>query len=650
MTIDERQDTAIRHRDGPAMVLAGPGSGKTTVITHRVDYLIRARSVDPSSILVITFSRAAAREMRDRFLSLCNHRLLPVNFGTFHAVFFQILKTAYGYKASQIVREDARVGFVRDTIRRLRLETDEETDLVRTVLSEISRMKNSGETVSPVPSEANNRPRGFAAASGPSAGTAGVSPVLSPGGLEPELFRLLFTSYQEFLRQNRLLDFDDMLLFTKELFTARPDILSAWQKKFRYLLVDEFQDINPVQYEIVRMLALPENNLFIVGDDDQSIYRFRGASPEIMLHFPDDYPDAEQIYLSTNYRSVPAVVAAAGNLIAHNTARYAKDIRACSAGSIEPVYRSFATQRDQNRFVIETIRRLAREEGVPYGEMAILTRTNDQSGLLLRQLSEADLPFLSKEHAPNLYEHWIAEDLTTYVRLAVGNTSRASFLRVMNRPSRYLSRESLPFEEVSFDLWRAYYEGDQEKTEALKKLEQDLTVLSGLRPFSAVNYLRKAVGYEEYVRECARKRRLPSEELLDVLDEIQEEAKESDTLEAWLLSIEKSRKVAVARRQSGDPGTASPEEAIHIATLHASKGLEFDTVFLVDVCENIVPYKKALLPEDLEEERRLFYVGMTRAKRRLYLLSPAQIRNKAMAPSRFLAECQAADTGNRASQ
>ncbi len=634
MTIDPRQTTAIHHRDGPAMVLAGPGSGKTTVITHRVEYLIRACHIDPSSILVITFSRAAAREMRERFLRLCNQRLLPVSFGTFHAIFFQILKTAYGYRANQIVREEARVGFVRDYLRRLRVETEDEEDLIHAILSEISRIKNSGATFPPTAVGAAEETRSPAAEDG-----AAHPLFFPPPGLTPDLFVTVCAAYREFLSGNGLIDFDDMLLFTRDLFVARPDILSSWQKKFRYILVDEFQDINPIQYEIVRMLALPENNLFIVGDDDQSIYRFRGACPEIMLRFPDDYPGAAKVLLSTNYRSVPAVVAAAGALIGHNTARYEKEITAASGGSVEPVIRSFATQREQNAYVIETMRRLAREEGVPYEEMAVLYRTNAQPGLLIRQMTEANLPYLTREHIPCLYDHWIAQDLATYARLAEGERSRAAFLRVMNRPSRFLSRESLPYEEVSFDLWRAYYRGDDRMTERIDKMETDLRILAGLRPFSAVNYIRKAIGYEDYVTAYAGEHRLLPEDLLAVLDEMQEEAREYATYGDWLSHMEESRAAWAARSrkdtQAGD--------AVRLLTFHAAKGLEFDTVFLIDVCETVVPYKKALLPEDLEEERRLFYVGMTRAKRRLYLLSPAQIRNKAMAPSRFLSECQTGD-------
>ncbi len=606
MKLDSSQAAAVHVRDGPAMVLAGPGSGKTTVITHRVEYLIRVRHVDPSRILVITFSRAAAREMRERFLVLSDHHLLPVTFGTFHAIFFQILQHAYGYQTGQVVREDARVDFMRDYIHRLRLECNDEAELIQGLFSEISRAKS-----------------------------AGTDPSVCSESAVGDLFPTVYRAYEEFLRQNRYLDFDDMLVRTKSLLSERPDILAAWQQRFSHILVDEFQDINPIQYDVVRMLARPEDNLFIVGDDDQSIYRFRGAHPEIMLHFPEDYPNAQRILLDVNYRSGPAIVAAAGRLIGHNAARYEKPIRAGQASSLPPHIQAFPTQREENDCVCQTIQTLHAREGVPYEEMAVLTRTHAQATLLTHQLAEQNLPFLSSTHLPSLYEHWITQDLITYLRLADGERTRAAFLRVMNRPNRHLTRESLPYENVDFSLWQAYYAEDPQMRERLMRLEADLTLLSDMRPYAAINYIRHAVGYEGYLAECALSRHLPVEELQNVLEDLQEDARSFDTSAAWWKHVEQGAAEWAKHQRAAE----TPAEAVRVMTLHAAKGLEFDTVFLVDVDETIMPYKKALLAEEIEEERRLFYVGMTRAKRRLYLFSSAQIRNKTMAPSRFLAEC-----------
>ena len=275
MAFDEGQKRAIRHKEGPALVLAGPGSGKTTVITNRIRYLTEKAGVNPSSILVITFTRAAAREMRERY-----ERMVPegggrVSFGTFHSVFFLILKLAYRYQASDIVREEQRTLFIREMLEKTELESEDEAELVRSILSEISAVKGEG-----------MRPEHY-----------------YPKSCSQEIFRRLYEGYENELRRRHLLDFDDMLSMCWELFSQRKDILGAWQEKYKYILVDEFQDINRLQYEIVKMLALPENNLFIVGDDDQSIYRFRGAKPELMLGFEKDYPGAARILLATNYRS-----------------------------------------------------------------------------------------------------------------------------------------------------------------------------------------------------------------------------------------------------------------------------------------------------------------------------------------------------------
>ncbi len=603
------------------MILAGPGSGKTTVITRRVEYLIKQHGIAPEHILVITFSRAAALEMKERFVSLMAGRAVPVTFGTFHAVYFHILKSAYGYTGANIVKEEQRFLFLREYIHRLRLEFEDETDFIRSLLGEISLIKNTG---------------------------VNLDHYYSANCAE-EVFRTIYRAYDEFLTQNRYLDFDDMLVYTRDLFAQRKDILARWQRHYQYILIDEFQDINQIQYDIIRQLAMPENNLFIVGDDDQSIYRFRGARPEIMLNFQQDYPDAKKVYLSTNYRSGQGIVAMAGGLIAHNETRFAKNIRANASAGIPPVIRSFRHQRQQNEFVLAEIHRLHREAGIPYEEMAILFRTNAQPGLLIQQLFSVNLPFVSREHIPNRFEHWIAADLIAYLQLARGERTRALFLKIMNRPKRFLSRESLPYEPVRFPAWMDFYRRQPWMQQRLRKLEMDLEVLSNMRPYSAINYIRKGVGYEDFLEEFAIQRKVPKEDLLEILDEIHESARAFDSLASWLQHIEriKAEWTAQFSAQKKD----APKSALWLGTLHASKGLEFDTVFIVDVDENLMPYKKAVLDSEIEEERRMFYVGMTRAKHRLYLLSSGQINNKEMQPSRFLAECGhdgAASTGDSA--
>lgn len=608
MKIDTTQINAIRHKDGPEIVLAGPGSGKTLVITRRIQHLIEQYHIPPSKILVITFTRAAAGEMRERFIKLMGGRNVPVIFGTFHAVYFTILKHAYGYTASNIVKEEQRIQFIKEFIHRLRLEYDDENDFIQSLLSEISLVKNTSVNLTHYYSSSCGE----------------------------EVFRRIFGAYEDFLHQNHFLDFDDMLVYCRELLEQRKDILAAWQNKFQYILIDEFQDINQIQYDIVRMLAKPQNNLFIVGDDDQSIYRFRGAKPEIMLNFERDYPDAGKAVLGINYRSGTKIVEAAKNLISYNKKRFAKDIVSASESAIPVHMQQFQNQREQNLYVIQEITRL-HQAGVDYQDMAVLFRTNVQPRYLMEQMLDYNIPFQSKDRIPNIYDHWIAKDLFTYIRIAQGDRTRASFLKIMNRPKRYLSRESLPYEEVAFDVWEDFYSDQGWMVQRLEKFQMDLKVIAGMRPFSAINYIRKGVAYEDYLKEYAELRRIPFEDLLEVLDELQENAKGFENFAAWFEHIEKLQEELNAQAELSN----TREDAVYLSTLHSVKGLEYDTVFLIDVNEKIMPYKKAVLEVDVEEERRMFYVGMTRAKSRLYLLHSLQINNKDMDPSRFLAECRA---------
>lgn len=588
------------------MVIAGPGSGKTTVITERTKYLIEKCGAEPSNILVITFSKAAAEEMKTRFFSLMGSRVnLPVTFGTFHAVYFNILKLAYGYTASNIIREDMKYQLIREFIRREKIDYEDEADFISSILGEISFVKNTGTDLAHYYS----------------------------ANCAESLFRAIYNAYDGYLKKNRYLDFDDMLLCCKELLEARPDILSAWQQKYRYILVDEFQDINQIQYDILKMLAEPEGNLFVVGDDDQSVYRFRGAKPEIMLNFTNDYPNSGQTILSVNYRSDASVVKAAGKLISNNKVRFQKQITAQHPLTEPVVCFSFQKQREQNLYVINEIRKL-NAGGADLSDIAVLFRTNLQSGYFMQQLLEYNIPFYSKDGIPNVYTHWIALDLFAYIKIALGDMARQNLLRVMNRPKRYISRESLQNQEICFEEWKKFYEGQDWMHQRIRKLEMDLTVIAGMRPFSAVNYIRKGVGYEDYLREYATERRMNYEDLEDVLDELQESARNFETFFLWFQHIgqveeELRQRTANAVRQS---------DAVFLSTYHSSKGLEFRYVFLVDANESITPYKKAVLDLDIEEERRLFYVAMTRCREKLYLLFSEQIHNKEMEESRFLGE------------
>ena len=425
MHISKSQVRAIAHGEGPAMVLAGPGSGKTLVITNRTKYLIENHKVRPEEILVITFTKAAALEMRERFEKLCGGTRYRVTFGTFHAVFFQILKYAYHYTAANILREDQRYRFLTEIIDQLKLEFEDEKEFLADITGEISLVKNEQIPLEHYYSK----------------------------NCSEEIFRKIYEKYQDRLVRNNLIDFDDMLVYCYQLFKERMDILAQWQRHFRYILVDEFQDINQLQYEIVRMLAEPEQNLFIVGDDDQSIYRFRGAKPEIMLNFKKDYPGAKMILLDENFRSVSTIKEAADRVIQENQNRYPKKIK-CVAQGGEPVeLRAFKSQEQEANYLVKCIRDSVKA-GYQYSDIAVLTRTNTGGRFAAEKLMEFQLPFQMRDRMPNLYDHWIAKDILAYLRLSLGILERKDFLQVMNRPKRYISRECLDTPRVDFERLR----------------------------------------------------------------------------------------------------------------------------------------------------------------------------------------------------
>jgi len=619
MAFSEAQERAIAHKDGPAMVLAGPGSGKTLVITQRTKYLIDAYQINPREILVITFTKAAAQEMQGRFQAICGRG--GVTFGTFHAVFFGILKHAYHYTAANVMSEDTRMKLIRELYAQCSASAaldasnmETEADTISGIAAEISAVKNEHISLEHYYARSCSE----------------------------DLFRAIYSRYEEAHRQQRLLDFDDMLTYTWELLTQREDILHAWQDRWHYILVDEFQDINLLQYEILRLLAAPRNNLFIVGDDDQSIYRFRGAKPEIMLNFPNDYPQTETILLDQNFRSTGKVVGGALRVIEENRHRFSKKIRYVRPEGAPIDIREFQDPDHESLYLVQQIRKRTEEENIPYQDLAILVRTNQGAGPIAERLTEFNIPFLMRETLPSVYEHWIAKDLFAYFHLAYEGLHRTEFLRIMNHPKRYISLDAVaaatarsprpaasgsptgagapqdqaPQGEVSFAALYAFYQDKDWMEDYLVRFEADLKLLPKLKPYAAINYIRYGMQYEKYLQEYAVQRRMKPEELLEILDELQQGAKPYETIADWYAHIEEYRAALEENRQKARKNGA---EAITIATLHASKGLEFPEVFLPDVNEGILPHHRASLEADLEEERRLFYVGMTRAKDRLHI-------------------------------
>ncbi|MDD3139648.1 MAG: ATP-dependent helicase [Lachnospiraceae bacterium] len=605
MSFNKAQSMAIAHKDGPLMVLAGPGSGKTLVITNRIEYLIKYHKVKPEEILVITFTKVATKEMKERFLKLSSGKSLPVTFGTFHGVYYGILKWAYHLNASNILTEDEKFRLLKEVMSHIEMEIDDEKEFLQGVASEISNIKNNQIKIGEYESL----------------------------NCTNEIFNEIFITYEKRRKSLKKIDFDDMLVLCYELFHSRNDILSKWQHKFKYILIDEFQDINKVQYDVIRMLAAPENNLFVVGDDDQSIYQFRGAKPELMLGFKKDYPNAKEILLNVNYRSTKAIVNGAGRVIAKNTARFEKEIITLNEQGTDIHIQEVKDPIEESKYIVGRIEELKKQE-IPSSEIAILFRTNTEPRTLVETLMEYNIPFQTKEYLPNLYEHFIGENIKTYLRMALGGRARKDFLDIMNRPNRYIGRDSLEKKEPSFEELRIFYCDKDWMQDRIDQWELDLRIMKVMAPYAAIQYLRKHIGYDNYLKEYALFRKINPEELYEVLEEIQNRAKAYKTIEEWFAHIEAYTIELKKQAHKQDNNL----DAITLLTMHGAKGLEFDCVFIIATNEDIIPYKKAKLPEEIEEERRMFYVAMTRAKQNL-TISYTKVRNgKDLSPSRFVNE------------
>ncbi len=588
------------------MVLAGPGSGKTSVIVERTAYMINEGGISPSNILVVTFSRAAAKEMKERFLGFTGKQYTPVTFGTFHGVFYGILKQAYGFTAANILSEEEKFSILKELTLNYGGDLAEEGDFPEEIAKEISVVKGNKISLEHYYSSC----------------------------CPDEVFRQIYQGYREVCQNRRKLDFDDMILYCYELFSQRKDILAAWQKKFQYILVDEFQDINQLQYDIVRMLAQPQNNLFIVGDDDQSIYHFRGARPEIMLNFTRDYPEAETVTLDVNYRCSGRILSSAMRVIGENKKRFSKKLSTPNQDGESVQIWEFQNPREEYLAVVSELRERM-ENGEKLEDTVILLRTNQEAEGLVGALMERQVPFNMKEKLPNLFQHWICRNLLAYMHFAAGEKSRKYFLEFMNRPNRYISRDALSLSPVvDFEELKEFYKDKDWMCDRITTLETHLRVLKGLAPYAAINFIRKGMGYEEYLREYAEYRKIKPEELSEILDRLTESTKGINSLEEWEAYIkEYTEKLEEQARKA-----EQEREGVLISTLHGVKGLEYDHVYILNVNEGSMPYRKAVLESAIEEERRLFYVGMTRARKHLALCYVRQQYEKKREPSRFLKE------------
>ena len=613
MKLNRGQDEAIKHGNGPCMVLAPPGSGKTLIVTERTRYLIEESGVRPDQILVITFTRYAAREMKERFERLTAGKNYPVTFGTFHSIFYGILKCAYGIGANNLMSEKESSVLLQEVLDQTNIEStpevEDEEELVRELLREVGMVKN---------------------------GLCHLKDFHSKYLTQDE-FAEVFRSYEHQKKELKKFDFDDMLVQCYALFRKKPEILQGWQKRFQYILIDEFQDINRVQYEVIRMLAAPRYNLFVVGDDDQSIYGFRGAKPELMLYMKQEFPSLRTISLTVNYRSTEFITGAAARVILHNDTRFYKRVQSFRGRGQNVHVQEVLDEQEEAQYVTEEIQKKL-DQGIKPGEIAVLFRAAVQARMISEILSEHRIPFEMRDYVTNFYRHFIVKDMMAYLQLAAGKRDRSLFLTICNRPLRYLARNSMENRQVNFEDLRKFYCDKDWMLDIIDQFDVDVRMMKNMAPYAAIQYIRKKIGYDDFLKEYTEKHQISWKQLMDVMAELEERSKNFKSYDEWEIHIAKytqelEEQQAKARKIKGER-----ENKVQLMTIHSAKGLEFEDVFVIHANEGEIPHQKAEKKDEIEEERRLFYVALTRAKNNLCISYITQKNGNSIKPSRFVEE------------
>ena len=597
------QKKAIEHGAGPLMVLAGPGSGKTFVITHRIKYLIEGSGINPAHILVVTFSRAAAKEMKDRFEKLQGKSY--VTFGTFHSVFFSILKTAYGFSAEQIASDELRYTLIKELIKKNEIVNEDINTLSGNLLNEIALIKQDNINIKNYYSNS----------------------------IASDTFKKLYKEYEAELETRNKLDFEDMLSLTYELLSERKDILTAVQNRYQYILVDEFQDINFLQYNIIKLMAGKKQNITVVGDDDQSIYRFRGARPEIMLGFERDFRNVSKVFLDINFRSTTQIVDASTKLISFNSKRFPKTFKAKNGSGAPVSVIEFKNPFAEVNSIIKDIKEYIKAEQ-DINNIAVLYRTNLSPRLLIERMMKNNIPFTIRDSIPNLFEHWVSKDIISYIKLAINLGNKNDLLRISNKPNRYISRDSLSSSKANIETLFDYYDDKSYMIKRIIELREHLRTIKNLKPATALRYIRNVVGYDEYIEEYCDMNGIESDDCYTVLGDLENSASEFNTFSDWFVHMEEYKEELIeARKKSNED-----DIGVRLMTFHSSKGLEFDIVYIIDVNEGSVPYKKAKGADEIEEERRMFYVAMTRARHKLFICYCKENFGKSIGKSDFIVE------------
>jgi DNA helicase-2/ATP-dependent DNA helicase PcrA len=601
--LSTEQKAAVFSTNRNLIVTAGPGSGKTVVIVNRIIHLINEKNVSPKNIIVITFTRAAAINMKSRYIAINGKDRVPF-FGTFHGLFYKILKNYYG--EINIINTLEVYKLIKGVLMSYLDEVSDEK--VKEVINNISVFKTSGEIM-----------ENFNAS------------------IDKGIFTAAYNIYEQYRREKNLFDFDDLQIGCRDLFIKNHTILTGYKSLFKYVLVDEFQDCDSMQVEILKLLN-GDNSLFAVGDEDQCIYGFRGSNPQCMVDFSEHFSGGGKVPLSTNYRCPKNIVEISMNIIRNNSMRNEKNIIASkqSDGGIALLnnINENSQAEEISCIIVNGIENLNKK----YRDNAILYRTNVECRSLIDVFIKKRIPFMLLDKEYDFFQHFICKDIIAYLKLSIDKTDRDSFLRIINKPFRYISKlnlDKLRKSSIKEDCFEMVKELDAIPVFQMKMLDilkKDIHSLNKTSLKSAIDNIVLSIGYHDHIKEYCTKFKIDLGEMEDVISEFRQSIEGYNSIITFLAHVDQVKEEITRHKKS------TQDDVVILSTIHGVKGMEFKNVYLINCNEENIPHVNSI-DKNIEEERRLFYVAVTRAIDNVWLCICKSVKGKTKETSRFVTEC-----------
>lgn len=582
------QQKAVLHVRGPAILIAGPGSGKTFTIIARINSLICNEHIDPNHILVVTFSKAAANEMKNRFLKASSTD--GVIFGTFHSFAYNILRTEFGFNSNSLISEIEKKNILNNILISTGYSKLCAYDCIIQILSYISAKKNGINDINIEKLKVYDE------------------------RIDNFYIDKIYEIYNDQMRENSKIDFDDMILLCINRLKENQIILKKYQEKFKYIMVDEFQDINASQYELIKLISKPYNNIMVVGDDDQSIYGFRGSKPNVFNEFINDFINVKEIHLDDNYRCSKDIVKLSNKIIKDNSLRFKKDIIAHHTdGNI--YFNIYDNRGGQIENIIKILKSMSIEE---IWDSAVILRTNLDVVIYSSEIEKALIPVKNIRKSNSFTENFIFDDILSFIRYIYCDKSRELFVKFMNKPNQFLTRMALRSEVINEIDILNYYHNNSEMTSKLNKYFNMLKLAENMKTSLSIKLFRKNIGYDKYLLITSKS-----------VEEYNNRIATADKVEEFFKDYKKGNNIGdyiKLHKSLYNKSDIENKNGVNIITMHTAKGLEYKNVFLPDLNEGVIPSVRCN-DKTLEEERRLLYVAITRTKNNLYL-SGTKERNR----------------------